>query len=406
MLLSWQFWPLYLLIAAMWLLPARWRKTRFSVLSFLGFAALAVWILLPAPRMIEPDGPYGVGTRIFRWVDESRPEVATEDPHDRRNVILQVFYPTDKGDAGPHSVYMDGLSNLPERVSVLPRFLLRNFDRIDTHSVTGAAFAPGGQRWPVVIFSPGYGATRSFYTSLITGLASRGLVVLAIDHPYEAGVAELAGGEVVGTVVRRLPNDPDLIGYMTRQQGIRVADIRFALDRIAQTEFAPHLDFGHLMAAGHSFGGASSLAAMGEDRRIQAAVNIDGTPYGSLPEKHLDRPVMMIVSDPAMGKSSESFRTGNQRILRNLSGAAGYRYTFGGNSHYSFSDFPLFFSRPGQWLLARTVGGSWDPEETQRATLEFLTAFLMDPAGLDRVQAHYSWVSGGRVQAGGSARSR
>jgi predicted dienelactone hydrolase len=397
-LLTWQLWPVYLVIVSGWLLPARFRKTRGAVLALLAIASVGAWVVLPFPRLIEPEGPYGVGAVIYRWVDESRPEVATEDPNDRRNVILQVFYPAAKGSAGARSVYLDGLGNLPEKVSVIPRFLLRHFDRVETNSTTGAAIAEGPARWPVVLFSPGYGAPRSFYTSLITGLVSRGIVVLAIDHPYEAGVAELANGQVVGTVVRRLPNDPNLIGYMTRQQAIRVADIRFALDRLPGTELARVLDLSGVMAAGHSFGGASSIAAMSEDSRIRAAVNIDGTPYGTLPERRLNRPVMMIASDPALGKSSEAFRVGNRRILQNLEGASGYWYTLAGNNHFSFSDFPLFFSRPGRWLLARTAGGSWDPEETQRATLDLLAAFFFHPEGLDGVQAHYPWVSGGRVR--------
>ena len=64
-----------------------------------------------------------------------------------------------------------------------------------------------------------------------------------------------------GTVIRRLPNDLDLIGYMTAQQAIRVADIRFALDRVSQMPLGTHLDIDHAAAIGHSFGGASSLAA-------------------------------------------------------------------------------------------------------------------------------------------------
>ncbi|MGC4054822.1 MAG: alpha/beta fold hydrolase [Paludibaculum sp.] len=348
--------------------------------------------------MIEPDGPYGVGTMVFRWVDQSRAELATDEQSDRRNVILQLFYPASRSIRGPGLAYMDGLSQLPERVSVLPRFLLRNFDHVDTNCVANAELAAGPERWPVLVFSPGYGAPRSFYTSLLSGLASRGIVVLAVDHPYEAGVAELADGRVVSTIIRRPPNDPDLIGYMTGQQSVRVADIRFALDRVARLPIAVHLDLEHVMAAGHSFGGASSLAAMAEDSRIQAAVNIDGTPYGSLPEKWLRHPVMMLFSDPALTRGSEAFRTGNRRILQGLDGANGYAFTFQGDNHFSFSDFPLFFSLPGRWLLAHTVGGRWDPDETQRAMLDLLTSFFFHAEQLDSVKTHYPQVSGGRVR--------
>jgi hypothetical protein len=397
-LFEWHFFAAYLLIVAAVLIPARFRRTRIVVLGGLCAIALAVWAILPMPWLSVPDGPYAVGTTIFRWVDESRPERATDESNDKRNVVAQFFYPAARSTTGAHSTYMDGLHNLPPYVSILPRFLLKNFGKVDTHSIADAPIATDRERWPLVVFSPGYGAPRSFYTSLITQLVSTGLVVLAIDHPYEAGVAELADGRIVGTVIRRLPNDPDLTGYMTAQQDIRVTDIRFALDQIPSLSFASRLDTNQFAAIGHSFGGASSIAAMEQDVRIKAAANIDGTPYGSLPGKHLDRPVLLIESDPAEGQHGESYKRGNGQILNNLSAAKGYRYALQRTNHYSFSDFPLFFSPPGRWLLSLSIGGSRDPKQTYRATVDLLTAFLYDPANLDQVAGRNHWILGGRVK--------
>jgi predicted dienelactone hydrolase len=79
----------------------------------------------------------------------------------------------------------------------MPRFLLKNFDKADTRCITDPPLATDRERWPVVVFSPGYGAPRSFYTGLIAELSGRGVVVLTINHPDEAGVAMLANGSVV-----------------------------------------------------------------------------------------------------------------------------------------------------------------------------------------------------------------
>ena len=95
---------------------------------------------------------------------------------------------------------------------------------------------------------------------------------------------------------------------------------------------------------------------MDRDVRISAGVNIDGTPYGALPDKHLNRPVMILQSDPAFGKHGEAYKNGNGRILTNLSGVSGYRYIFRRTNHFSFSDFPLFFSSPGRWLISIIAG--------------------------------------------------
>ena len=91
---------------------------------------------------------------------------------------------------------MDGLKSLPPQVSILPGFMLKSFGAIDTHAAEPAPILKD-KRWPIVIFSHGYGATRSSYSSLAAGLASRGYVVVTLDHPYESAVTELADGSIV-----------------------------------------------------------------------------------------------------------------------------------------------------------------------------------------------------------------
>jgi pimeloyl-ACP methyl ester carboxylesterase len=44
---------------------------------------------------------------------------------------------------------------------------------------------------------------------------------------------------------------------------------------------------------GHSIGGATASAAMVADPRIDAGVNLDGTPYVPIPDSGLDRPCML-----------------------------------------------------------------------------------------------------------------
>jgi dienelactone hydrolase len=92
--------------------------------------------------------------------------------------------------------YLDGLGRLPESVGFLPRFFFRQYPQIDTFAIRSSPVSPAHARWPVVIFLPGFGAPRAFYTSLVTHVASHGWVVLAVDHPYEAPVFELADGSL------------------------------------------------------------------------------------------------------------------------------------------------------------------------------------------------------------------
>ncbi len=410
---TWQNLPAYLLLALSALPPMRTG----SVLRWagrLGLAGIAaicigVWILPAVPTLPQPDGRHAVGTQIYRWTDTSRDEPHTTDPADRRNVIAQAWYPTDRRAAsgGARLAYIDGIGRLPSTVSVMPSFLLRRYDQIDTHAEPLAPLAPGGP-WPVVIFSPGYGAPRAVYTGLATQLASRGFVVFVLDHPYESAVTELADGQVVGTREILLPGERDRIPYMVREQAVRTADLRFAIDQLAHPEaLSPSLrsdriDGLRVAVIGHSFGGAAAIAAASEDPRVAAAANIDGTPYGDLPDRQLARPLLLVQSDHAETHHSDFFLDGNGKLLA-CATAPGFRFEIKRTNHYSFTDAPFFFAPPGRWLLAQAMGGARGPAATQRATADMLTAFLTGPltgaaSDLAATAARYPGVVGGAVE--------
>lgn len=421
----WQFIPGYVLLAMMTLLPNGRRDGRGRADAILGvfrsliFATLmvsfvAAWVLVPVPRLTKLRGRYSVGTKVYRWVDVTRSEEATTDPGDRRNVVVQAWYPASPDSRGVPSAYMDGLGRLPAYVSILPRFVMSHYDKIQTNSMIGAPISTDRNKWPVVIFSPGYGASRAFYTSLVTGLASKGYAVFAIDHPYEAGVVELADGRIVTTVENFAKNNPDRADYMSEHLDLRVGDVRFVLDQMQRADnlgptLLDCLDLNHIGVIGHSFGGATAALAMDRDSRIKAAANIDGTLYGNLSGKSLKRPFLLLQSDPAETHHSERYLSGNRQLLEKLE-ASGYRYEIRGANHYGFTDVPLFFSAPGRLILAQLMGGPRDVAETHQVAIDIVAAFLQEPltgeqGSVEAVVQRYSNVVGGSVNHSSQIRS-
>lgn len=401
---SWHWWPLYLLIALMLafvltdVAGARRRAWFRAGIGALAVLAILPWAVPPAPELPEPTGPYAVGSEIFRWVDERRPEPATAAEEDRRNVVVQAWYPTEVS-SGRQWVYLDGQDRLPSKVSGIPGFLLAD-TRIDTHATADVAVSPDRDRWPVVLFSPGYGAPRAFYSGLVADLASRGFLVLAIDHPYESAVTELADGTVATTVENIAADDPDALRYMTERLETRTADLRFVLDQLARPEvlgpLEGHVDLGNLTAIGHSLGGAAALSAMAADSRLTAAANLDGTLYGDLPERALDRPVLLLESDHAVTGHSQRYLDGNRAVLERLR-APGFRFEFGDADHYSFTDVPQFLAAPVRFVATRIVGGSRTPADTQRTANDILTPFLLGRYAEVGVAAGHAGVTGGPV---------
>jgi dienelactone hydrolase len=401
--LCWQFLPGYALLAAItlyaWWRPHGWVR----LLALLGLAvaaicAAAAWIFLPVPRLTEPAGPYALGTQVFRWVDASRPEPATGDPSDQRNVVVQAWYPAAADSVGTQAAYLDGANRLPPFVTVLPRFVFQRYGRIDTQGTLNAA-VQHQRKWPVVLFSPGYGAPRAFYTSVVTGLASRGYAVLAIDHPYESAVTELADGRIATTVENFSSDSRGRIRFMEERLEVRAADVRFVLDQLVRPSHAlfEHFDLTRVSAMGHSFGGATAAVSMERDQRIMAAANIDGTLYGPIAGKRLPHPFLLLESDHRDTGHSEHYREGNRRLLENSSSRA-YRYQILRANHFSFTDVPLFFSPPARLGLALMLGGARGPTETHRATVEILAAFLNGGSGIPAAAAQYRNIVGGTVR--------
>ncbi len=402
----WQYIPLYvagLILVALAAFQKKHTKIfsgrllRILLVGVLVFTLIPWALFVPIPQLTKPAGDYAVGTRIFRWMDLERDELITSDPHDKRNVVVQAWYPTQTDAKGTPAVYMDGLDNLPEKIGILPSFLFEHYDKIDTYALLDAPMAGHKKKWPVVIFLPGYGATRAVYTSLAAGLASHGYVVLTLDHPYEAALTTLSTGEVVTTIEKFLPDDPDRIKFMENRLDVRVADVTFVLDQVAKRtsladRFFSALDPDRLGIAGHSLGGASAAVAMMQDARIKAAANVDGTLYGQLPEPNGTPPFLLVESNKSDTNHYARYEKGNQLLFKQFGG--GYRYELTEADHYSFTDVPYFLAPPARWLAGQFLHVGQIPKQTHTATVEILNTFFNQslnhkPIGLDSVAGRH-----------------
>ncbi len=108
---------------------------------------------------------------------------------------------------------------------------------------------------PLVVFSHGRSGARTSYTLLCEGLAARGFVVVAPDHPGDTLVDWM-----LGTQVDDATNEIQ-----------RVDDLRFMLDALlADHSVLPplgHVDDASVAVVGHSYGAFTALAYAGADPR-------------------------------------------------------------------------------------------------------------------------------------------
>jgi hypothetical protein len=77
-------------------LRQRFRRTAGACGSLLLSSAVGLGIALPVFDFPPVTGPYAVGTVTRRLVDTSRAEVFSSDPRDRRELMVQFWYPAER----------------------------------------------------------------------------------------------------------------------------------------------------------------------------------------------------------------------------------------------------------------------------------------------------------------------
>ncbi|GHH70119.1 esterase [Streptomyces sulfonofaciens] len=265
-----------------------------------------------------PTGPYAVGTEALRLVDRSRPDPwRPGQPY--RELMTTVRYPALSPAAHPAAPQM--LPGEAAGFAALNNLAGIPADKVDwaatrTHAHEGAPADTSRGPYPIVLYSPGVADPRALGTTLCDDLASRGYVVVSVDHTYDAGAVQFPGGRVEASVLPaelgKAGGDPELIvALLEKVTSVRVADTRFVLDCLPDA-----LPRGPRAVAlpdrigmfGQSAGGFTALQAMHDDPRILAGANFDGvlayvqedTDPGRLSTvaaEGLDRPFLLIGKD-------------------------------------------------------------------------------------------------------------
>ncbi|MHA6619773.1 alpha/beta hydrolase family protein [Pseudonocardia sp. DLS-67] len=384
----WQMIPAYVLsgLAALgWLTRPAGRPPGRGVavgLGVLGLAvAIAVPVVVPVFRLPVPTGPYAVGTQTYHWVDAGRPDVFTADPDDRRELVVQVWYPAADEPSAPRAPYVaDGRALAPlARLMKLPGPTFDYFDQVRTNAVAGAPAVREDTRYPVLIFSHGRGGYRQHNTAQVEELVSHGYVVAAIDHPHASAGVIFPDGRQVDMDPRMLdrPFIDTVIPFLAQ-------DASFTLDRLADVDHADdvlagRLDLDHVGMFGVSLGGAVTGEACKNDPRIGACLPIDVFLPAEVVSQGLHQPVMWISRDAGTMRRegwSESDVEETHRTMRavydRLSGP-GYIVLVPGMYHVDFSDFPLFSP-----MLAKPLGlsGSLDPQRAREIPDAYAQAFF------------------------------
>lgn len=319
----------------------------------------------------EPRGSFEVGTFEALWVDETREDSSTANPHDVRKVMVQVWYPATlpkKPRRAPYALSPQLYGNA--------QWLQKRL-HVQTESALNAPAAPGS--FPVLIYNHGAGHPHFSATFQTEFLASHGYVVASVGHPGANGLERFPDGTAyVNDGIQWMAEKPrdqslsprDQLEHRWRHSDLRlfVEDVSFVLDRLAilnadaRHRLYGRLDLDRVGSLGWSLGGMVSLQAARDEPRIKAAVNLDGWPYGltgpdGVVTRGVERPVLLMFSGEEAESQSPSHPGGEVNAadlelalaaaahywtLLRRSTADWYHLSIARTNHGHFSDGPLF----------------------------------------------------------------
>jgi len=344
-------------------------------LGALGLAISAVLpVIFPVFRFPRPTGPYEIGTLTYHWVDADRPEVFTAAPDDRRELMVQIWYPAEGDPSSPRAPYIQDAGAVGPALARnlnLPRFTLGHLKYITTHATPSAPVADDQPSYPVLILSQGNGGWRQEHTFQVEELVSHGYIVAAIDQPYAAAMVVFPDGRQAAYDWRmrdRTFEDP-LFPYLAQ-------DAVFTLDQLTALNQADpngiltgRLDLQRAGLVAHSLGAiVGAEACRLEPRRLRACLLEDAFMPPDVVRAGLQQPTMWITRD-AETMRLERRRSGGwsaaditehlttmRAVFESLPGD-GYYVQVPGMFHIDMTDVPLLTPLASRLGIAGPIGG-------------------------------------------------
>jgi dienelactone hydrolase len=169
--------------------------------------------------------------------------------------------------------------------------------------MAGAPLSRKESGFHVILYAPGNGAERTDGASTAAELASHGYVALAIDDIDREAKPANEGDELSQPLDLNFPTAAAFekalrIGdRKARRQAERALLALDALEACANADWRARVRFDNAGFLGFSFGGATAAEALAFDRRVAAAVNLDGWLFGRAATGAINKPYMVVLSD-------------------------------------------------------------------------------------------------------------
>lgn len=333
----------------------------FFILIYM-FSSLGLVTIMPVFQLPEPTGPFEVGMNSRHLIDESR----HDSKQKARELMIQIWYPAELKDNSKDIQYesfpYEEWSGTLEFIFSVPRYLFEYLKYGQTNSIKDIAVSNKEDKYPILLFSHGFGSTRMQSISQMEELASHGYIVVSVDHTNDAAYTKFPDG-------REVTNQADAYSYSyniedEKDVKTRSKDMSHVLNQLTmlngkdpQNLFTGKMDMDKIGIFGHSYGGSTAAQALLDDSRISAGINIDGPLHEPVASSGFEQPFMFILDEDYLYLSDEEIQYTNitpeefQKYHDKIMDLADFHYregikgdtfmlTFIAGDHYTFTDFP------------------------------------------------------------------
>jgi len=347
----------------------------------------------------KPSGKYFVGVTYLSFTDEKRIELFDNDQKSKREITVKVWYPADE-----RSKPEPYLRNIDFAIKYCQ--FPETYRNLTTNSSLNIPAPINAGKYPILVFSHGWGEHYAQNTVLMEELASHGYIIFSIAHHYECGYSEYPDGKISHIEFSSLrfqkmmgemqnPKAMELIKKMysaanndERMQLFReisdvmptglkegpkywAEDLSFFLDQIkgineSNEILKGKMDTDRIGMFGMSMGGIATCELCMYDQRVKAGISMDGGLHGSLLEGKLNVPFMFL--------SSRKY-TGYGDLFKGKSDKDCYAFAIKNADHYNFSDYSLY-PKPQASFLLGTIDGKRALDITNVLALSFFDKYL------------------------------
>jgi hypothetical protein len=350
-----------------------------------------------------------VGITYLNFKDENRKELFDSTRKNSREITIKAWYPADtESKSEPYFLNAD--------FAVKYCLFSEIYRDLKTNSSRDVQVSSKEIKYPVLIFSHGWGEHFSQNSILMEELASFGYIIFSLAHHFECKYSEYSDGRSIHIDYKSLrfqkilkeqqnPKAMQLLNKMYNagndEERKKVfletsiilptllkesprywaEDISFFLDQLKRINsenkiFKGRLDTDKIGLFGMSMGGIASTEACLTDKRVRACINMDGGLYGSVLENPIQIPFMFLNSKRFLGYGP---------LFTARSNTDCYSFSVRDSDHYNLTDYSLYPTPLVSPLLGK-IEGKKTIEIMNVLVRLFFDKYLMNKPNIDLIK--------------------